>query len=64
MVQKIDPKNNGDRESFLPSHNDTETDEFSMEIDPLLLFINSIRAEETKKKYLDRLKHFFDYLSI
>src|SRR6476469_3243929 len=36
----------------------------SMEIDPFLLFINAIRADQTRRKYQARLNTFFDYISI
>ena len=36
----------------------------SMELDPFSLFINAIRAEQTKRKYQARLNTFFDYISL
>ena len=33
-------------------------------IDPYLLFVNSIRSEQTKRKYQGRLKSFFDYIEL
>src|SRR6478735_11937557 len=38
--------------------------ESSMELDPFSLFINAIRAEQTRRKYQARLNTFFDYISI
>ena len=38
--------------------------ESSMELDPFSLFINAIRAEQTRTKYQARLNTFFDYISI
>ena len=40
------------------------TDDSFMELDPYLLFINSIRSEETKRKYLGRLITFFDFIAL
>src|SRR5690242_18694326 len=62
---------------YEPSHNNTEGNmskmalaiteedfESSMELDPFSLFINAIRAEQTRRKYQARLNTFFDYISI
>jgi hypothetical protein len=62
---------------YEPSHNNTEgvmpkvartieeqDYESSMDLDPFSLFINAIRAEQTKRKYQARLNTFFDYISI
>ena len=38
--------------------------ESSMELDPFSLFINAIRANQTRRKYQARLNTFFDYISI
>src|SRR6478735_11975056 len=38
--------------------------ESSMELDPFSLFINAIRAEQTRAKYQARLNTFFDYISL
>jgi integrase len=38
--------------------------ESSMELDPFSLFINAIRAEQTRRKYQSRLNTFFDYISL
>src|SRR3954451_5058888 len=38
--------------------------ESSMELDAFSLFINAIRAEQTRRKYQARLNTFFDYISI
>ncbi len=38
--------------------------ESSMELDPFSLFINAIRAEQTRTKYQARLNTFFDYISL
>jgi integrase len=38
--------------------------ESSMELDPFTLFINAIRAEQTRRKYQARLNTFFNYISI
>jgi hypothetical protein len=38
--------------------------ESSMELDPFSLFINAIRAEQTRRKYQARLNTFFDYISL
>jgi integrase len=38
--------------------------ESSMELDPFTLFINAIRADQTRRKYQARLNTFFDFISI
>ena len=38
--------------------------ESSMELDPFSLFINAIRAEQTRRKYRARLNTFFEFISI
>jgi integrase len=40
------------------------TDDSFMELDPYLLFINSIRSEQTKRKYQGRLNTFFDFIAL
>ncbi len=35
-----------------------------MELDPYLLFVNSIRSKQTRRKYQGRLKSFFDYIEL
>jgi hypothetical protein len=42
----------------------SQVEEFQLEVDPYSLFIGSIRSPETKKKYLQRMGYFFDYLNI
>ena len=36
--------------------------ESSMELDPFSLFINAIRADQTRRKYQARLNTFFDFI--
>jgi hypothetical protein len=38
--------------------------ENSFELDPFSLFINAIRAEQTRRKYQARFNTFFDFISI
>ena len=40
------------------------TDDGFMELDPYLLFINSIRSEQTRRKYQGRLNIFFDFIAL
>lgn len=35
-----------------------------LDVSPYSLFVGSIRSPETKKKYLQRMEYFFDYLNI
>ncbi len=40
------------------------TDDSFMELGPYLLFINSVRSEQTKRKYQGRLNTFFDFIAL
>ena len=56
MVQKYGPSIN--------SMSAIMSNDSLMELDPFLLFINAIRSEQTRRKYLGRLNTFFDFIPL
>jgi hypothetical protein len=41
-----------------------QVEPFRLDVSPYSLFVGSIRSPVTKEKYLQRMRYFFDYLSI